>query len=90
MNFVLLKNGQTIGKKLLKIQVQRRTDSTVLPIQDYLLKRLAPIYAVSFLGVIISPIINILIVVDALLIFRAGRNTLHDDLAGSKVVRISA
>ena len=90
VNYVFLKNGQTIGKKLVKIQVQRRTDGTVLPIQDNLLKRLAPIYAVSFMGVIISPFINILLLVDALLIFRAGRNTLHDDLAGSKVVRLSA
>ena len=90
VNFVFLKNGQTIGKKLLKIQVQRRADNSVLPIQDYLLKRLGPIYAVSFLGLLVSPFLNILILVDALAIFRPGRNTLHDDIAGSKVVRLSA
>ena len=90
VNFVFLKNGQTIGKKLLKIQVQRRADNSVLPIQDYLLKRLGPIYAVSFLGMLVSPFLNILILADALAIFRPGRNTLHDDIAGSKVVRLSA
>jgi uncharacterized RDD family membrane protein YckC len=90
VNFSFLKNGQTIGKKLLKLQVVKRTDGTPLPIQDYLLKRLGPIYAVSFLGVLVSPFINILILVDALCIFRPGRNTLHDDIAGSKVVVLPA
>ncbi|MEO6742560.1 MAG: RDD family protein, partial [Chthoniobacteraceae bacterium] len=90
VNFVFLKNGQTVGKKLLKLQVQRRLDSAVLPIQDYLLKRLGPIYAVSFLGILISPFLNIVLLADALAIFRPGRNTLHDDIAGSKVVRLPA
>ena len=90
VNFVFLKNGQTIGKKLLKLQVVKRGDGTVLPIQDYLLKRLGPIYAVNFLSVIISPFIGLAMIVDALCIFRSGRNTLHDDIAGSKVVRLPA
>jgi len=88
VNFTFLKNGQTIGKMLLKLQVQRRSDSTVLPFQDYILKRIAPMWAVSFAAVLIHPFINILLLVDALAIFRPQRNTLHDDIAGSKVVRL--
>ena len=90
VNFVFLKNGQTVGKKLLKLQVLRRSDSAVLPIQDYLLKRLGPIYAVSFLGILVSPFLNVVLLADVLAIFRPGRNTLHDDIAGSKVVRLPA
>jgi len=90
LNFVFLQNGQTIGKKLLKLQVQRRADGTALPWMSYVLKRMLPIQVASILGVLVSPLINILLIVDSLMIFRAGRNTLHDDLAGSKVVRISA
>jgi len=90
VNFVFLKNGQTVGKKLLKLQVQRRSDSSILPVQEYILKRLGPIYAVSFAAVVIHPFINIALLADSLCIFRPGRNTLHDDIAGSKVVRLSA
>jgi uncharacterized RDD family membrane protein YckC len=90
VNYTFLKNGQTVGKKLLKLQVQRRSDSAALPIQDYLLKRLGPIYAVSFIAVLVHPLINLALLVDALCIFRPGRNTLHDDIAGSKVVQFTA
>jgi uncharacterized RDD family membrane protein YckC len=90
VNFTFLKNGQTVGKKLLKLQVQRRSDSSILPVQEYLLKRIGPIYAVSFAAVIIHPLINLALLADSLCIFRPGRNTLHDDIAGTKVVRLPA
>ena len=90
VNYNFLKNGQTLGKMLLKLQVQRRSDNSILPVQEYLLKRLGPIYAVSFIAVIIHPMINLLLLGDALAIFRPGRNTLHDDIAGTKVVRLAA
>jgi uncharacterized RDD family membrane protein YckC len=90
VNIVFLKNGQTVGKKLLKLQVQRRTDGSILPVLEYILKRLGPIYAVNLAAVIIHPLINLAVLVDALCIFRPGRNTLHDDIAGTKVVRLPA
>jgi uncharacterized RDD family membrane protein YckC len=88
VNFVFLKNGQTIGKKLLKLQIQNRSDGSLLPVSDLILKRVLPLYLVSALSVAISPLIGIIVTVDVLLIFRAGRNTLHDDLANSKVVKL--
>ena len=88
INFNFLKNGQTIGKKLLSLQVQRRSDGTILPVREYILKRLGPIYAVSFAATLIHPLINLLLLADSLAIFRSGRNTLHDDIAGTKVVRL--
>jgi uncharacterized RDD family membrane protein YckC len=90
INFVFLKNGQTVGKKLLKLQIQRRSDGSLLPVQELILKRIGPIWAVSFLAVLIHPLINLALTVDALCIFRAGRNTLHDDIAGTKVVVLPA
>jgi uncharacterized RDD family membrane protein YckC len=90
INFTFLKNGQTVGKKLLKLQIQRRGDGTLLPVQDLILKRIAPIWAVSIIAVVIHPLINIALLVDALCIFRPGRNTLHDDIAGTKVIRLAA
>lgn len=90
LNFIFLQNGQTIGKKLLRLQVQRRSDSTVLPIQDYILRRFVPIHIVPILAVLISPFMYVLLIVDSAMIFRSTRNTLHDDIAGSKVVRLSS
>jgi uncharacterized RDD family membrane protein YckC len=88
VNFVFLKNGQTIGKKVLKLQIQKRSDSSLLPVQDLIVKRMLPVYIVGALYGAVSQLIGILLTVDALLIFRKGRNTLHDDIANSKVVKL--
>ncbi len=89
INFVLLKKGHTIGKKLVKIQVQHRNTGALLTVQDIILKRVLPVYAVGALGAVIHPAINFLLLIDVLMIFRKGRNTLHDDIANSKVVQLS-
>lgn len=81
INWKFLPNGQTIGKKLMKIQIQSR-DGSLLPVNTLLTKRMLPLYIAGSIPMI-GPI---LVLVDALCIFRAGRNTLHDDFAQSKVV----
>src|SRR6185436_18856339 len=53
INLNFLKNGQTIGKKLLKLQMQRRSDGTVLPLQELLLKRFGVYYGVAFVSTIL-------------------------------------
>lgn len=88
VNFVFLKKGQTIGKKLLKLQIQNRNDGSLLSLQDLIVKRILPVYFVGALGAAIHWSLGLIVVVDALLIFRPGRNTLHDDLANTKVVQI--
>jgi uncharacterized RDD family membrane protein YckC len=90
VNFVFLKKGQTIGKLALKLQVQRRSDGTLLPIQELILKRILPIWGASVLGLVFHPVLFLILTVDALCIFRPQRNTLHDDIAGTKVVTLGA
>lgn len=98
VNFNFLKRGQTIGKMVLKMQIQSRADGSLLPIQDILLRRFLPVYVVSaipsaFMGsqglfMILSTVGGLILLADALCIFRSGRNTIHDDIAGTKVVKL--
>ncbi len=83
INWKFLPQGQTIGKKVTKIQIQSRSGG-LLPVKDIIAKRMAPLYlagCVPFIG-------PVLVLIDALCIFRSGHNTLHDDIAGSKVVKV--
>lgn len=83
LNFKFLGQGQTIGKKVLKIQVQRK-DGSPVGMGRYLTHRFLPIQ-----GAALIPLAGgILILIDCLLIFRKDRNTLHDDLADTKVVQL--
>jgi uncharacterized RDD family membrane protein YckC len=87
VNFNFLKKGQTIGKMLLKLQIQKRTDGSLLPVKDLILKRILPLYGLQMVGTLTTPMITgLAVLVDCLCIFRKGRNTIHDDIAGSKVV----
>ncbi len=84
LNFKFLPNGQTIGKKLLKLQVQRK-DGSAVGMQRYLLRRFLPVQVVGLI-----PLAGgVIMLIDSLLIFRRERNTLHDDLADTKVVQLS-
>ncbi len=91
INWVFLKNGQTIGKKAAKIQIQKRTGG-LLTVKDLILKRMLPVQLAVAGFALISPsltIVGMLIaVVDVLCIFRSGYNTIHDDIAQSKVVKL--
>lgn len=94
VNFNLLKKGQTVGKMLLKLQIQRRSDGSILPFQEIIVKRILPVYGVALLANVIHPMFGfialIFLIVDALCVFRPNRNTIHDDVAGSKVVVLRA
>ena len=81
INWKFLPNGQTIGKKVMKLQILSRSGS-LLPVNTLRTKRLLPLYIAAAIPVIGG----FLVLIDALFIFRPGRNTLHDDLADSKVV----
>lgn len=83
LNWTFLQNGQTIGKKTLKLQIQRKDGSKIAPMRIFT-HRVLPIHVV-----VLIPILgNIMVLIDALLIFRKGHNTLHDDIADSKVVQL--
>jgi uncharacterized RDD family membrane protein YckC len=80
INWTFLLNGQTIGKKLLKVRIVRK-DGSAIDRNRIITHRLLPVWLVSNI-----PFINFALLVDALCIFRAGHNTLHDDFADTKVV----
>jgi uncharacterized RDD family membrane protein YckC/dUTPase len=81
INFSLLRKGQTIGKLALGICIVRK-DGRPIEIQRIVGLRIIPIQIAALL-----PVINIIIpLLDCLLIFRKGRNTLHDDIADTKVI----
>lgn len=82
INWTFLLNGQTIGKKLMKIRIVRK-DGSPIDRMRIVTHRMLPVWVVSvipFLG-------SLLVLIDSLCIFRAGRNTLHDDIADTKVIQ---
>lgn len=80
INWTFLLQGQTIGKKIMKVRIVRKNGDPIDRTR-IITHRLVPVW---LLGNI--PFINLLLIVDALCIFRAGRNTIHDDIADTKVV----
>ena len=83
INWAFLQNGQTIAKKLLKLQIQRK-DGSKIPALRIVTHRILPVNAaqmIPFIG-------GFVVLLDALLIFRSGRNTLHDDIADTRVVQL--
>jgi len=89
--YLLFKRGQTIGKVLTKIQIVDFQSGLLLPFMKVYVYRYLwtlPIAIVVILipGVMDDMLFNLLILIDALLIFGADRRCLHDLIAGSKVV----
>jgi len=81
MNWTPLLDGQTIGKRVLKIKVVRK-DGSPCDRKHNILWRMLPIQVV-----VLVPVIGMLVALaDCLSIFRSSRYTLHDDVAGTKVV----
>lgn len=82
VNWVFLQKGQTIGKKAMKVRIVRKDGSPIAP-QRIITHRLLPVQAAA----LVPWVGNFAVLIDALMIFRAGRNTLHDDIADTKVVQ---
>ncbi|QEG22023.1 RDD family protein [Mariniblastus fucicola] len=80
--YLLANKGQTIGKLVVKTQILdeqgRIPDFWPMYLKRYL--AMAFIYSIPYIGGVIS-------IVNALLIFRESRKCLHDDIAGTKVVK---
>lgn len=80
---LLVKHGQTVGKKLCGIRIVRQ-DGGHPTLWDSFGKRHVPVMVVSqipFIGGLLS-------IVDACFIFRENRRCLHDEIAGTMVVRV--
>lgn len=79
--YFLNKNGQTVGKKILKIRITG-VDDQLKGAPNLLAKRYLPISIVSLIPLIGS----LLMLINILFIFRKDRRCLHDLVAGTKVV----
>ena len=84
INFHLINTrGQTVGKVLMKIKVVT-TEFEPITAKKYILIRVLPFWIIP-----IIPVVNLIGILDAIMIFRAQKNCLHDDLAGTRVVNCS-
>ena len=81
INWRFLQNGQTIGKRACNIRVVRK-DGSPISVQRIITHRMLPLQIISQIPVI-GGFIGL---IDACLIFRKGCNTLHDDIADTKVI----
>ena len=83
--YLLVTNGQTLGKRLLGLRIQSATDGDLLPFWKIILRA----YAIPLVsGLIAFTLLTPVYLVN--LLFAAGKpqRCLHDYLAGSVVVRI--
>ncbi len=81
--YFLATSSQTIGKKLFKIQIVK-DDGSRIEFTELVLKRLLPVWVISmipYLG-------GFLGLVNVLAIFRENRKCVHDEIAGTKVIKI--
>jgi uncharacterized RDD family membrane protein YckC len=79
----LHKRGQTVGKRIMGLQIVNFDNGRLLPFWRLLLRALVP------LAMLTQPLLMLLAVIDVLFIFGAQRRCLHDRLVGSKVQRVA-
>jgi uncharacterized RDD family membrane protein YckC len=83
--YFLKKNGQTIGKRLLRIRIASAADGSTPPLDRLLLWRVLPVQVV-----VLIPYVGMLVMlVDALLIFRPDQRCLHDHIARTIVLKVA-
>ncbi len=80
--YLLVKQGQTIGKKLAQTRIVRVTDGTIPPLSTLFGLRYFPISLVSQIPIAGT----IIMLADCLFIFRSDKRCLHDWIAGTRVV----
>lgn len=83
INWSHLARGETLGKRWLGMKVVRK-DGSAIPRSNIITDRTLPVYLVSS----VPGIGGVVLLIDCLLIFRSGRNTLHDDIAKTKVIKV--
>jgi uncharacterized RDD family membrane protein YckC len=84
INWHFLASGQTIGKRIVQTRIVL-VDGSPCDRSRILLRRILPVQIAQHI-----PVVNMLFgLVDLFMIFRENRRTLHDEIAGTKVVDIS-
>lgn len=82
--YLLANYGQTVGKRVVGTQI-RSNDDRLLPLSELLLKRYLPLWILSAL----PHVGGVIGIINALAIFRSNHKCLHDDLAGTKVIKLT-
>lgn len=83
--YLLATRGQTIGKVVMKTKIVNEFGGQV-PFPELYVKRYLILQAISLI-----PFVGLLVgIVDALFIFRSNRKCLHDEIAGTKVIKLRA
>jgi uncharacterized RDD family membrane protein YckC len=81
--YLLATRGQTVGKVVMKTQIVSN-DGTLVPIGMLILRRYVPLWiATNLPGV--GPFLAL---GNALAIFRENRKCIHDEIAGTKVIKL--
>ena len=84
--YLLAKNGQTIGKKLVGTRIVSTVSNQVLPFWKVLFVRYLPISVAANI-----PLAGgLLVIIDDLFIFRNNKRCVHDLIAGTKVIKAGA
>ncbi len=83
--YLLATRGQTVGKMLAKIQIVDYHSDQILPFAKLIGLRYIPVWLVSLI-----PYVNFLGVIDILFIFGRERRCVHDYIAGTKVIDVTA
>jgi len=81
--YLLNKNAQTIGKRIMGIRIVNHDDGQKTPLGRLLLLRVLPVQIVA----VIPYVGSVAAMIDALLIFRKNQRCLHDQIAGTDVVQ---
>lgn len=85
--WLLLRHGQTVGKRALGLRIAGLDGGAVSPGRLIGLRYALP-YAVLLVPVAGSALMSLWGLVDGLMIFRANRRCLHDVIAGTQVVKV--
>lgn len=82
--YLLASRGQTVGKLLIKTRIVDRESEQLVPFGSLIAKRYAWLWACWLIPFYVGEVVFL---VDVLLIFRASRACLHDDVAHTKVIK---
>ena len=82
--YLLAHRGQTVGKVFMKTKIVS-DDGVQLPFGPLILKRYVPFWVVASIPVVGG----LFSLVDSVAIFRGNRKCIHDEIASTKVIKLS-